>query len=73
MLDDFTLVSDAEIRQAMYWMIERAHSLAEAAGAASLAAAFKLRDQLAGKKVGLVCTGGNSTIEHLQQALGTHQ
>ncbi|MEW6130032.1 MAG: threonine/serine dehydratase [Acidobacteriota bacterium] len=69
MLDDFVLVSDAEILQAMYWMIERAHSLAEGAGASSLAAAYKLRDRLAGKKVGVVCSGGNSTVEHLQQAL----
>ncbi len=68
MLDDFVLVSDAEILQAMYWMVERAHSLAEGAGAASLAAAFKMRDELAGKKVGLVCTGSNSTVEHLLQA-----
>jgi threonine dehydratase len=73
MLDDFNLVSDDEIRQAMYWMIERAHSLAEGAGAAPLAAVFKMRHNLAGKKVGLVCSGGNSTVEHLVQALSSHQ
>ena len=68
-LDDFVLVSDAEIKQAMVWMIERAHTLSESAGASSLAAAFKLRDQLRGKKVALVCSGGNSSIQHLQLAL----
>ena len=68
-LDDFLLVSDEEILQAMFWMVERAHSLAEGAGAAPLAAAYKLRDELAGKKVGLVCSGGNTTVEHLVQAL----
>lgn len=68
-LDDFLLVSDAEIRQAMVWMIERAHTLAESAGAAPLAAAYKLRSQLQGKKVALICSGGNSSLQHLKQAL----
>jgi threonine dehydratase len=68
-LDDFVLVGDDEIRQAMVWMIERAHTLAEGAGAAPLAAAYRLRDTLRGKKVGLVCSGGNTSIEHLRQAL----
>ena len=68
-LHDFVLVSDAEIRQAMVWMIERAHTLAEGAGAASLAAAYRARDELRGKKVALICSGGNSSLEHLRQAL----
>jgi threonine dehydratase len=70
-LDDFVLVSDDEIRQAMVWMIECTHSLAEAAGASPLAAAWKMRDSLAGQKVGLVCSGGNTSLEHLKQALGS--
>ncbi|MBI3653933.1 MAG: threonine/serine dehydratase [Acidobacteria bacterium] len=69
MLDDFVLVSDGEIMQAMVWMIERAHTLAEGAGASSLAAAFKLRDELAGKKIAIVCSGGNTSLEHLNLAL----
>ena len=68
-LHDFVLVSDAEIRQAMVWMIERAHTLAEGAGAASLAAAYRMREQLRGRKVALICSGGNSSLEHLRQAL----
>lgn len=68
-LSDFLLVSDDEIMQAMIWMIERAHTLAEAAGASSLAAAYRLRDELHGKKVGIVCSGGNTSIEHLKRAL----
>jgi threonine dehydratase len=69
-LDDFLLVQDEEIMQAMVWMIERAHTLAEGAGAASLAAAYRLRDELHDKRVGLVCSGGNTSLEHLRQALG---
>ena len=68
-LDDFILVSDEEIMQAMVWMIERAHTLAEGAGAASLAAAYHMRDELKGKKVGIICSGGNTSLAHLKQAL----
>lgn len=68
-LKEFELVSEEEIMQAMVWMIERAHTLAEAAGAAALAAAYRMRDELAGKKIGVVCSGGNTTLEHLKQAL----
>jgi len=70
-LKDFLLVDDEEIQQAMIWMIECAHTLAEAAGAASLAAAYRLRETLHGKKVGIVCSGGNTSLEHLRRALSS--
>ena len=69
MLDDFVLVSDDEILQAMVWMIECAHTLAEGAGAAPLAAAYRLHAELEGKQIGLVCSGGNTSVEHLRRAL----
>ena len=68
-LRDFILLRDEEIMQAMIWMIERAHTLAEAAGAAPLAAAFRIREELQGKKIGLICSGGNTSLEHLSKAL----
>ena len=68
-LTDFILLSDREIMQAMVWMIEKAHTLAEAAGAAALAAAYRMRGELEGRKVGVVCSGGNTSLEHLKQAL----
>jgi threonine dehydratase len=70
-LHEFTLVSDTEILQAMVWMIERAHTLTEAAGAAPLAAAYRLRTELRDKKVGLICSGGNTSLEHLKRALAS--
>jgi len=70
-LDDFVLLRDEEILQAMVWMVERAHTLAEGAGAAPLAAAYRLRNELKSKKVGLVCSGGNTSLEHLRQALNS--
>ena len=69
LLHDFMLISEEEIMRAMVWMIERAHTLTEGAGAASLAAGYRMRDTLKGKKVGLVCSGGNTSLEHLRLAL----
>jgi threonine dehydratase len=71
-LNDFLLVSDEEILQAVVWMVERAHTLAETAGAAPLAAAYRMKEQMAGKIVGLVCSGGNTSLEHLKLALDRH-
>lgn len=68
-LDDFLLVSDDEIAQAMVWLIERAHTLVEPAGAASLAAAYRLRSQLHERKIAIVCSGGNTSLEQLKRAL----
>lgn len=68
-LDDFVLVSDMAIEQAMVWLLEHAHTLAEAAGASALAAAYQLRESLAGKRVGIICSGGNASLDQLRQAL----
>ncbi|MFX1484700.1 MAG: threonine/serine dehydratase [Promethearchaeota archaeon] len=68
-LDDFILVSEQEIMKATVWMIEHAHTLAEGAGAAPLAAAYKIRERLKDRKVGLICSGGNLSLEKLRRAL----
>lgn len=68
-LDDFVLVSDDEIRAAQATMIESTRNLVEAAGAAPLAAALRLRDQLSGKRVALILSGGNASREQLLEAL----
>ncbi len=69
LLDDIVLVSEAGMRQAIRAYLETIHQLAEGAGAAPLAAAFQMRDQLAGKKVALVLSGGNLTLPVLQSIL----
>ena len=69
LLDDFILVSDAEMEQAIVTHLEKTHNLTEHAGAASLAGALKIKDQLRGKKVALVMSGGNLSMEHLKTAL----
>ncbi len=68
-LDDFILVSENDIRQAITLYVEKAHILAEGEGAASLAAALKLCECLAGQTVALVLTGGNITVGQLPAAL----
>nr|MBA3571880.1 threonine ammonia-lyase [Pyrinomonadaceae bacterium] len=68
-LADFALVSEDEMLQAVGLYVEKAHTLTEAAGAASLAAALRLRERLAGQTVALVLSGGNITIEQLRTAV----
>jgi threonine dehydratase len=69
LLDDFILVSEQEMREAILILLEKTHNLAEGAGAASLAAAIKLSDSLRGKRVVLMLSGGNLTMEKLNKAL----
>ncbi len=66
-----TLVGDDEIAEAIrvYWT--DTHNLAEGAGAAALAAATKERGRLAGRKVGLVLSGGNIDFELFQRWVAT--
>jgi threonine dehydratase len=68
-LDDFVLVSEDELAAATRLMIEHTRNLVEAAGAAALAGALQLRDRLAGKRVALIATGGNVTLEQLRALL----
>ncbi|MDR7471253.1 MAG: threonine/serine dehydratase [Armatimonadota bacterium] len=65
-LRDFVLVSDDEIRAAQRAMIEKTRNLVEAAGAAPLAAVLRLREQLAGRRVALICSGGNVSPDQLR-------
>ena len=65
-LDEFVLVPDEEIRAAQALMIETTRNLVEGAGASPLAAALRLREELAGKRIALVLSGGNASREQLQ-------
>ena len=70
LLDEFVAVEDDEIRMAIVLMLEKTHNLAEGAGAVPLAAALKLKNRLEGKKVVLIQSGGNASIEELKASLG---
>lgn len=68
-LDDFVLVEDDDLRVAVRLLLEKAKTLAEPAGAAALAAAIQLREQLHGQKVALILSGGNISPDELRQCL----
>ena len=68
-VDDFVLVSEEEMRHAIKLYLEHCHTVAEGAGAASLAAAVKLKDRLKGKKVALVLSGGNITLTEILKSI----
>jgi threonine dehydratase len=70
LLDDFVLVSDDEIKAAVRSLLERSRIVVEGAGAASFAAALGMKDQLAGRRVALILSGGNISIPQLRTVLG---
>ena len=47
------------------------HNLAEGAGAAALAAALQEKSKLAGKRVGLILSGGNIDFDLFRTWIGT--
>ena len=65
LLDDFVLVSDAELYEAIHFLVEMTHQVAEGAGAASTAAALRMREELSGLDVGLMLSGGNIGVESM--------
>ena len=69
LLDDFVLVSDDEILAAQRLLIETTRNLVEAAGAASLALALRMKHRLAGRNVALILSGGNVSTEQLRSLL----
>ncbi len=58
-LAGFVTVTDAEIAEAIRLLLRTTHNLAEGAGAAGLAGLLRLGDVLAGKRVGIIVSGGN--------------
>ena len=52
-----------------YWT--DTHNLAEGAGAAALAAALQEKTKLAGKRVGLILSGGNIDFDLFRKWVGT--
>src|SRR5579863_1756678 len=58
-LDDFVLVSEDALKAATRLMIEKTRNLVEPAGAAALAAVLAAPERFNGRKVAIVCSGGN--------------
>ena len=73
LLDDFLLVTDDDIRYAIGLLVERAHTLAEGAGAVALAGAVKNANRIKGKKISITVSGANITAGTLAQALKVYK
>ena len=69
LMDDVVLVSDDELRVATYRIMKHAHQLVEGAGAAAFAAACQIADQLHGKKVVAIVSGGNLDLAQLPEII----
>jgi threonine dehydratase len=72
-LTDFVLVTDDQITAAQELYLTGAHTVAEGAGAAALAAVLAHPERFAGRRVGVVCTGGNASADELRRALARDQ
>ncbi len=70
-LADFLLVDDDDILRAQRLLLTEAHTLAEGAGAAALAGLLARREEFAGRKVAVVCTGGNAGPAELARLLAS--
>ncbi|MBI2996347.1 MAG: pyridoxal-phosphate dependent enzyme [Candidatus Melainabacteria bacterium] len=68
-VDDIFLVSDEELKAAILLLLEHCHTLAEGAGAVSLAGLIKNKEIFQGKKVVCVLTGSNLQIDILREIL----
>jgi threonine dehydratase len=68
-LDDFVLVDEEAMRQAVRLYLEKAKTLAELAGAAPLAAAIQQKERVRGKTIAIILSGGNISPEKLQHCL----
>jgi len=60
---DIVTVSDAELVAAMKFFAQRMKIVVEPTGCLGLAAVRKMKEQLRGKRVGVIITGGNVDIE----------
>ena len=70
-LDDIITLTEDELIEGIQLALRGTHNLAEGAGAASLAAAVKLRQRLAGSKVVCVMSGGNIDQATLSRVLSS--
>lgn len=68
-LEDFVTVSDAELAEAIRLILGNAHQLVEGAGALGIAGALKLKERLAGKRVGIIFSGANLDTAVLRRIL----
>lgn len=72
-LDRVVQVSDHEVEEAMRALFTDTHNVSEGAGAAALAALMQERENLKGRRVGAVLSGGNVDREVFARVLGNEE
>lgn len=68
-IDEIVTVSEEALRSAVFQIFRTTHQVAEAAGAAALAAACQMQSELKDKKVVLILSGGNITTDLFREIL----
>ncbi|GGZ98638.1 threonine ammonia-lyase [Novosphingobium arvoryzae] len=69
LLDDVVLVNESQLESALALLLQIEKTVVEGAGAAGLAAVMANREMFAGRKVGVVLTGGNIDTRLLANVL----
>lgn len=69
LVDRFVLVSEDDLKAAMYWALSTYHWVLEGSGAVALAYVLREREQLRDRKVGVVLTGGNVDPARLSELI----
>jgi threonine dehydratase len=69
LLDDLVLVTEPELEAALALLLQIEKTVVEGAGAAGLAAVLAHRERFAGRKVGIVLSGGNIDTRLLANVL----
>ena len=69
LVDEYVLVSEAEIAAAMRAIMEGQHLLVEGAAGVAVAALLKTQERWQGKQVAVVLCGGNISLETLRSVL----
>lgn len=72
-IDDILLVSDAEVREAIYEMAQDEKVIAEPDSAAVYAAYKRYRHMFEGKKTAMIITGGNISKELFKEIISEHE
>ena len=68
-IDESILVTEDEIREAMIMYMNHEHQLIEGAAGTAVAALIKKKEDLKGKKVGVVICGGNVSLDTIRGIL----
>ncbi len=68
-IDETILVSETEIKNAMMAFIESEQLLLEGAAGTAVATLLKIKNELRGKRVGVVICGGNISLDVIKQIL----